>query len=219
MPEKPENRVERIVSDLLRGRRLRLRAGDAEEKEAITAAARFAAASQGPQRMSPAFRRRLADILESTPRETWLTRRAAMIAGLGVAAGALAGGFVGRSLEPGRGAALRAPSSPVLPENGQWTDVGALADFRDGSGKLVKAGAVGAFVFRRGESVSAVSSMCSHLPCELWWEGKSGLLECPCHPVSFTADGKPSSASYTLPDLNEVKARVTDAGRVEVLGT
>ena len=88
MPEKPENRVERIVSDLLRGRRLRLRAGDAEEKEAITAAARFAAASQGPQRMSPAFRRRLADILESTPRETWLTRRAAMIAGLGVAAGA-----------------------------------------------------------------------------------------------------------------------------------
>ena len=75
MPEKPENRVERIVSDLLRGRRLRLRAGDAEEKEAITAAARFASASQGPQRMSPAFRRRLAEILESTPRETWLTIR------------------------------------------------------------------------------------------------------------------------------------------------
>ena len=84
MPEKPENRVERIVSDLLRGRRLRLRAGDAEEKEAITAAARFASASQGPQRMSPAFRRRLAEILESTPRETWLTRRAALVAGLGV---------------------------------------------------------------------------------------------------------------------------------------
>lgn len=219
MPEKPENRVERIVSDLLRGRRLRLRAGDAEEKEAITAAARFAAASQGPQRMSPAFRRRLAEILESTPRETWLTRRAALVAGLGVAAGALAGGLVGRSLEPTRGGALQAASSPVLPDNGQWTDVGALADFKEGAGKLVKAGAVGAFVFRRGESVSAVSSMCSHLPCELWWEGNSGLLECPCHPVSFTADGKPSSLSYALPNLNEVKARVTDTGRVEVLGT
>jgi nitrite reductase/ring-hydroxylating ferredoxin subunit len=219
MPEKPENRVERIVSDLLRGRRLRLRAGDAEEKEAITAAARFASASQGPQRMSPAFRRRLAEILESTPRETWLTRRAALVAGLGVAAGALAGGLVGRSLEPGSGPALQAASSPVLPKNGRWTDVGALADFKEGAGKLVKAGAVGAFVFRRGESVSAVSSMCSHLPCELWWDAKPGLLDCPCHPVSFTPDGKPSSPSYTLPDLNEVKARVTDAGRVEVLGT
>src|SRR2546426_7257958 len=97
MPEQPENRVERIVNDLLRGRRLRLRAGDAEEKEAITAAARFAAASQGPQRMSPAFRRRLAEILESTPRETWLTRRAALGAGLGVAAGALARRFVRRA--------------------------------------------------------------------------------------------------------------------------
>ena len=59
MRNTPENRIERIVTDLLHGRRLRLRAGDAEEKEAITAAAQFAAASQGPQRMSPAFRRRL----------------------------------------------------------------------------------------------------------------------------------------------------------------
>jgi nitrite reductase/ring-hydroxylating ferredoxin subunit len=97
--------------------------------------------------------------------------------------------------------------------------VGALADFSEGQGKLVRAGAVGAFVFRRGENVTAVSSMCSHLPCELWWESGSSLLECPCHPVSFTADGKPSSPSYTLPALNEVKARVTAAGRVEVLGT
>ena len=31
---KPENRVDRIVSDLLHGRRLRLRGGDAEEKAA-----------------------------------------------------------------------------------------------------------------------------------------------------------------------------------------
>jgi len=49
MRNTPENRIERIVNDLLRGRRLRLRPGDAEEKEAITAAAQFAAASQGPQ--------------------------------------------------------------------------------------------------------------------------------------------------------------------------
>ncbi|HYR53745.1 MAG TPA: Rieske 2Fe-2S domain-containing protein [Methylomirabilota bacterium] len=219
MPERPENRIERIVDDLLHGRRLRLRAGDAEEKEAIIAAARLAAARSGPQRMSPAFRRRLAQILESAPRDPRLTRRAALVAGLGVAAGALAGGIVGRELASSPAPLPLSASSPVVPRNGRWTDVGAMADFSDGQGKLVRAGAVGAFVFRRGDTVTAVSSMCSHLPCELWWERGSSLLECPCHPVSFTYDGKPSSPSYTLPALNEVKVRVTVAGRVEVLGT
>lgn len=219
MRNTPENRIERIVDDLLHGRRLRLRAGDAEEKEAITTAARFAAASQGPQRMSPAFRRRLAQILESTPKEAWLTRRAALVAGVGVAAGALAGGIVGRALEPSVSPPLSANSSPVLPRNGRWTDVGALTAFSEGQGKLVKAGAVRAFVFREGESVTAVSNMCSHLPCELWWDRGPKVLQCPCHPVSFNPDGKPSSAAYPLPPLNEVKARVSPEGRVEVLGT
>src|SRR6266852_7339631 len=219
MPEMPENRVERIVDDLLHGRRLRLRAGDAEEKEAITAAARFAAASQGPQRMSPAFRRRMAQVIESTPQETWLTRRAAVVAGLGVAAGALAGGIAGRALEPAGSPPLSATSSPVLPRNGRWTAVGALADFNEGQGKLVKAGAVRAFVFRQGEAVTAVSNMCSHLPCELWWDRGPKVLQCPCHPVSFFPDGKPTSPTYPLPSLNEVQARVSPEGRVEVLGT
>ena len=211
--------MEQIVDDLLHGRRLRLKAGDAEEKEAIIAAARLAAARSGPQRMSPVFRRRLAQILDAAPSEPRLTRRAALVAGLGVAAGAVAGGIVGKALAPSSAPVSLSTSSPVVPKNGRWTDVGSLADFRDGQAKLVRAGAVGAFVFRRGETVTAVSSMCSHLPCELWWESGSSLLECPCHPVSFTPDGKPSSPSYTLPALNEVKVRVTAAGRVEVLGT
>jgi nitrite reductase/ring-hydroxylating ferredoxin subunit len=219
MPEQPENRIEQIVDDLLHGRRLRLKAGDAEEKEAIIAAARLAAARQGPQRMSPVFRRRLARVLDSEPGEPRLTRRAALVAGLGIAAAGLAGGLVGKALAPSAAPVPLSASSPLVPTNGRWTDVGALADFSEGQGQLVKAGAVGAFVFRRGETVTAVSSMCSHLPCELWWESGSSLLECPCHPVSFTADGKPSSPSYTLPALNEIKARVTAAGRVEVLGT
>src|SRR5258708_4547946 len=117
MRNTPENRIERIVTDLLHSRRLRLRAGDAEETEAITAAA------------------------------------------------------------------------------------------------------VRAFVFRQGEGVTAVSNMCSHLPCELWWDRGPKVLQCPCHPVSFFPDGKPTSPTYPLPSLNEVQARVSPEGRVEVLGT
>ena len=218
MNRKPENRVDKIVSDLLRGRRLKLRAGDAEEKSAITTAARLAGASHGPQHMSPAFRKRLARALERAPDGTAMTRRMALVAGLGLAAGAAGGGWIGRALAP-QAAAHSGAGGAIDPTNGKWVDVGALADFFDGHGRRVSAGAVGAFVFRRGDSVTAVSSICSHLPCELWWSREGGVLACPCHPVNFTAEGQVTETRYDLPPLNTVHARVTEAGRVEVLGT
>ncbi len=214
---KPENRIDKIVSDLLHGHRLKLRGGDAEEKAAITAAARLAAARQGPQRMSPAFRKRLARLLEEAPRDGWITRRAAMVAGLGLAAGAATGGLVGRALEPAHVAATT--GGPINPIGGRWVDVAALSDLVEGQGKRVTAGSVGAFLFRRGDHVTAVSSICSHVPCELWWNGGAGRLDCPCHPASFTPDGRSTDPQYPLPTLNTVYVRVTSSGRVEVLGT
>ena len=216
MGDKRENRVERIVSDLLRGRPLKLRGGDAEEKEAIIMAARLAAARQGPQRMSPAFRQQLARRLESAPPEGWLTRRAALVAGLGIAAGAVGGGIVGRGLQAAQAPAGTA--SVVKPVDGRWFDVGALEDFTPGQAQQVKAGAVGAFVMREGDGVSAVSSICSDLPCELWWDRSQSLLACPCHNQTFTAQGRSTNTVYPLPPLDTVLVRVTTAGRVEVLG-
>lgn len=215
MNRKPENRVEKIVSDLLRGRRLKLKAGDAEEKAAVAAAARLAGARQGPQRMHPAFRKRLAQALEQTPREGWMTRRAALVAGLGLAAGAAGGALLGRATEP---VTVPARGGPIDPAIGRWTDVAAMSDLSEGQGKLVVAGSVRAFVFRRGNSVTAVSSICTHLPCELWWDHGRSHLVCPCHPAEFNADGRPGDG-YSLPPLNTVHVRVTDAGRVEVFGT
>jgi nitrite reductase/ring-hydroxylating ferredoxin subunit len=216
---KPENRVDKIVSDLLHGRRLRLRGGDAEEKAAITAAARLVAARQGPQRMNPAFRKRLEQALESAPTEPWLTRRAALVAGFGLAAGAVTGGLLGRSMEPAAIATRVAGGEPIDPIPGKWVDVAAISDLVEGQGQRVSAGSVGAFLFRRGESVTAVSSICSHLPCELWWNRGHGLLDCPCHPATFTPEGISTDKTYPLPALNTVHVRVTPAGRVEVLGT
>jgi Rieske Fe-S protein len=218
MGERPENRVDRIVHDLLRGRRLRLRGGDAAETEAITAAARLVAAAQGQQRMHPAFRKRLAATLDSAPRAGWLTRRGALVAGLGVAAGAVTGGLIGREMQQSPTAAVHGGQS-VKPSNGRWVDVGGLADFVEGQGRRVTAGAVGAYLFRRGETVSAVSSICSDLPCELRWNGGNGVLDCPCHPASFNPDGSPTNHGYSLPSLSLVSVRVTEGGRVEVLGT
>jgi len=218
MGEGPENRVDRIVSDLLRGRRLRLRGGDADEKEAITAAARLVAAGQGVQRMHPAFRKRMAQKLESAPSGGWLTRRAALVAGLGIATGIATGSLLERALEPNVSSYVRT-ARLVKPSNGRWVDVGALADLVEGQGKRVTAGAVGAFLFRRGDTVKAVSSICSDLPCELHWNVGNNALDCPCHPASFTPEGKPTNLAYPLPSLDLVSVRVTTARRVEVLGT
>ena len=213
MNGKRENRVEKIVSDLLRGRRLKLRGGDAEDKDAIIAAARLAGARQGPQRMHPAFRKRLAERLEDAQTEGWVTRRTALVAGLGLAAGAAGGALLGRG-----GAPQPVSAQTIVPADPQWVDVGALSDFPEGEGRRVSAGGVGAYVFRKGESVSAVSSICSHLPCDLWWDGSGGTLVCPCHPAKFTPAGKPA-VDYPLSDLTKVRAQVTAEGRVEVLGT
>lgn len=211
--ESPENRIERIVRDLMRGRRLKLRAKDAEDKEAIVMAARLAAARQGPQRMSPAFRQKLARQLDSaTPREGWITRRTALVAGLGVAAGTVGGVLAGRGLEGPQPVAAQ----EIVPAGGRWIDVGALSDFPPGAAQQVKAGAIGAFVTRQGDDrVIAVSSICSDLPCELWWDGSRSLLSCPCHNKSFTAAGA-STEAYPLPPLDIVRARVTPEGRVEL---
>ena len=217
MTGKPEDRVDKVVSNLLRGGRLELRGGDAEEKEAMIAAARLAAARHGTVRMSPAFRKHLARALAQAPEPGWITRRSALVAGLGIAAGAAAGGLVGHGLAPA--APRREGGNAIEPVNGRWVDVAALTDLVEGQGMRVTAGGVSAFLFRRGSSVSAVSSVCSHLPCELHWNGGSGLLDCPCHPASFTSDGHSTSYSYPLPALNTVHVRITTAGRVEVMGT
>jgi nitrite reductase/ring-hydroxylating ferredoxin subunit len=215
MGPRPEDRLERIVNDLLKGRRLKLRGGDAEDKDAITTAARLAGTRKGPQRMHSAFRKQLAEKLAKTPREGWVTRRAALVAGLSLAAGAAGGVVLGRNAEHEMNSGGGASIDPI---NGRWVDVAAMSDLVEGRGQHVVAGGVSAFVFRRGDSVSAVSSICSHLPCELWWDKRATVLQCPCHPVWFTADGRPGDG-YHMPSLSKVHVRVTAAGRVEVLGT
>ncbi|HKV88592.1 MAG TPA: Rieske (2Fe-2S) protein [Candidatus Dormibacteraeota bacterium] len=212
-----ESRVDRIVSDLLRGRRLKLRGTDAEEKEAIIAAARLAGARQGPQRMHAAFRKRLQVALERAPAEGTLTRRMALVAGLGLAAGVAGGALLEKAQEATTPRV--AGGEAIDPLNGAWVDVAGLDELVEGHPMRVTAGGVSAYVFRRGTGVAAVSSICSHLPCELWWDGAHDVLACPCHPASFTTEGKSTATTYPLPALNTVRARVTANRRVEVLGT
>jgi cytochrome b6-f complex iron-sulfur subunit len=214
---KPEDRVDRIVSVLLRGGRLKLGAGDIDEKAAIITAARLAATRGGPAHMRPAFRRHLADTLEPKPRERLVTRRSALVAGLGLAAGMATGGLVAQMSRPRQ----MGPASGALiePLDGRWIDVAAMSELEEGVPKRVLAGSVSAYVFRHGASVTAVSSICSHLPCELVWNGGSRLLSCPCHTATFFPDGRSTDRRYPLPALSRLSVEVTSSGRVLLLGT
>ncbi len=226
--QKKADRVEKLVRDVIEGHHLKATPTDAAEREAIMAAARLAGARDGYPRMSSAFRRRLATILETGEQPGWMSRRAALVAGLGIAAGALGGAGLGRLTagdKPEPAVATKPPVSGTstgiidLGSHGRWVDVAAMSDLPEKQGVRVTAGAVGAFLFKEGDKVHAVSSVCSHLPCELNWMPTNSLLNCPCHNQNFDASGNSTSQTYPLNPLYKLQVRVTSAGRIEVFGT
>ncbi len=124
--------------------------------------------------MSPDLRRRIAKMVEDRPDEAFPTRAApAQLAGRHPAA--VAGGI-------------------MQPAGGRWIGVATLADLVEAQPVKVVAGDLVAYVFRRGDEVSAVSGMCSHLPCALDWRRGSALFNCPCHNVNFSPNGLPLEA-------------------------
>jgi cytochrome b6-f complex iron-sulfur subunit len=243
MPERDErkaaDRIDRLVGDVLSGRHLKATPSDAAEREAIQVAAQLAGVRDGYPRMSPAFRRRLAGVLERGEASGRLDRRAALAAGLGLAAGAVGGAVVGTmsgGLEGLVAARRPAPTPKPPPQHGQpaaeratiepraelahWWDTGLrLTDLVEGIPHKVTAGAIGAFVVRRGDTVFGLSSVCTHYPCELIWLEDKKLLNCPCHNLAFDVDGQSTRENYPLQALPYVRVRVGADGRVEVLGT
>lgn len=217
-----ESRIDRLVDDLLRGRRLRAGAREAAEREAIMAAAELAAAREGYPRMSPAFRRKLVDTLKSGTAQPSVTRRTALGAAAGLAAGALGAAALGRL--PGTApAAARVPAPGIAgglmrPAGGKWVPVATLSQLSEAEPTRVVAGDLVAYLFRKGEQVTGVSGICTHWPCALKWQGQAiegGALNCPCHDINFAPDGTSTDPSYKVPPLPQVLVRI-EAGKVLV---
>ena len=220
------DRIERLVRDLLAGRRVQVGPQDALDRDVILAAARLAGARAPHPRMTPAFRRKLAERLDRTRETGVLSRRTALVAGLGAAIGALGGAGLARVtgvLAPATPAPARVPlavnASVIEPRPGRWFDAGPLDAYSEGQAIRFQAGAVGAFLVREGDAVRALSSVCTHLPCELQWTPAAHQLVCPCHPVAFDTEGASQVGpnGYALPPLPRLQVRVVD-GHVQVLG-
>ena len=223
--ERPD-RADAIVHDLLRGRRLRARPDDAPQRDAILAAARLAGARERYPRMTPAFRNRLQEMLSDKPRNA-LSRRTALVAGVVAAAGALGGVGLTRALEPSyepappkTGAPVQAPAPGLVidPRPGRWIDVAAMSDLKEGAPSWVKVGdAFGVYLVRAADKVSALSDVCSHLPCSLHYVADRQVLNCPCHNANFDLAGRSLSETYPLPPLAQARVRIV-GGRVQVMG-
>jgi nitrite reductase/ring-hydroxylating ferredoxin subunit len=137
---------------------------------------------------------------------------------MGAVAGAVIGAGAARLTEAPSKTRVARGGEIINPKPGRWVDVAALTDLPEGQGFRVTAGAVGAFLFRRSDRVAGVSSVCSHMPCELNWEAGQAVLRCPCHPWDFTPDGRSTATASPLPNLNTVMVRVEN-GRILVKGT
>ena len=70
------------------------------------------------------------------------------------------------------------------------------------------------FLIRTNDTVTALSSTCTHLGCRVAWDAEAALLKCPCHGGRFDRTGAVKSGPPPAP-LARLATRI-DSGQVMV---
>ena len=218
--DKRVRRMEDAINRLRQGQPPRVEPEDAPDAPAIRAASRLTGARDPYPRMDPAFRRRLAARLTAPP-PAGPSRRWALAAAAGIVGGAALGVAGERVLEggappPSGGAHGHQPLAPERPDSG-WVDTGVtMSELVEGTPRQVTAGGLPMFLIRQGDQVRALSSICTHKPCQLVWDDAADRIVCPWGKYqSFGLDG--TSAGEEVPSLPRAQVRVEE-GRIEVYG-
>jgi nitrite reductase/ring-hydroxylating ferredoxin subunit len=81
-------------------------------------------------------------------------------------------------------------SGELTPNTGRWQRVAASAEVPDGVMHPFDLGSVVGFVRRVDGKPQAVSGVCTHQGCRLWFDAPDDRLRCPCHSTSFSAAGQ-----------------------------
>lgn len=117
---------------------------------------------------------------ESNPRRRFLAAAVNSIQGIigGTLTVLLGGAILGPSFLRRRETWLTAGSLDALTE-GEPTPVTIRVARPDGYTQTVERQVV--FLVKSGESVTALSSTCTHLGCRVSWDGEAKQLKCPCH--------------------------------------
>jgi cytochrome b6-f complex iron-sulfur subunit len=188
--------LRRYIDDLLRGRRPKPFRPDDFEAAQIRTAIDLEAARQGSDAPREEFladlRRRLAaqqdDAGQPAPALN-ATRRNVIVGTSAAAAAAVAAVSIDRALV-GSQVADGGNSRELTPNAGRWVRVAASVDVTDGVMRPFDVGSVIGFVRRVNGKPEAVSGVCTHQGCRLWFDAPDDRLRCPCHSTSFAPAGQ-----------------------------
>jgi Rieske Fe-S protein len=191
--------LRRYIDDLLADRRPRAFRPDDFDAAQIRTAIDLQAAKPGAGAPRPEFladlHRQLADQLDdASPKASAppsATRRQVIVGTSAAAAAAVAAVSVDRLVMRGENPAGDEKSDGELtPNAGTWQRVAASSDVPDGAMHPFDLGSVIGFVRRVDGKPEAVSGMCTHQGCRLWFDGPDDRLRCPCHSTSFAPTGQ-----------------------------
>jgi cytochrome b6-f complex iron-sulfur subunit len=197
--------LRRYVDDLLRGRRPKpFHPDDFEAAQIRTAidlqAARLGADAPRQEFLSDLHRRPAAQMEGTQPpiaSVSWLgaSRRQVMV-GISAAAAAVVAAVTAdrlllRGQQTSAGDHTTASGGDMVPNDGSWQPVAASSDVvADGVMHPFEQGALIGFVRRVDGRLEAVSGICTHQGCRLWFDKPADQLRCPCHSTSFSPSGQ-----------------------------
>jgi cytochrome b6-f complex iron-sulfur subunit len=192
--------LRRYVDDLLRGRRPKpFRPDDFEAAQIRTAidlqAARLGSDAPREEFLTDLRRRLAAQAAGGSPQvaKSGATRRNVIVGTSAAAAAAVAAVSIDRALiDSGQVADgdNKYNSGELTPNTGRWQRVAASAEVPEGVMHPFDLGSVIGFVRRVDGKPEAVSGVCTHQGCRLWFDGPDDRLRCPCHSTSFSLAGQ-----------------------------
>jgi Rieske Fe-S protein len=189
--------LRRYIDDLLHGRRPKsFRPVDFEAAQIRTAidlqAARHGSDAPGEEFLADLHRRLAAqqDRTGQPPPVVNASRRTVIVGTSAAAAAAVAAVAVDRALVDGSQVADGGDSRELTPNAGRWMRVAASVDVTDGVMRPFDVGSVIGFVRRVNGKPEAVSGVCTHQGCRLWFDAPDDRLRCPCHSTSFAPAGQ-----------------------------
>jgi cytochrome b6-f complex iron-sulfur subunit len=105
----------------------------------------------------------------------------------------------------------------LVPNQGSWQPVASSADVSDTGMHRFEVGSLSGFVRRVDGTPEAVSGVCTHQGCKLWFDGPDDRLRCPCHSTSFSPTGQVLSHQLSISPAPLPKLQVREKhGTIEV---
>ena len=129
---------------------------------------------------------------EAAPKHS-STRRQVIVGTSAAAAAAVAAVSIDRAVIAGQSAEVPASdiaAGQLTPNTGSWQRVATSSDVPDGRMHPFDLGSISGFVRRVDGKPQAVSGVCTHQGCRLWFDAPDDRLRCPCHSTSFAPSGE-----------------------------